>query len=130
MTKDPKATDAVAIRKTNDATCWYLNERLHRLDGPAVEYNDGGAEWYQFGRLHRIGGPAMDYASGYKAWWQNGVHHRLDGPAVEFSDGRLYWFINGKNITYEINSWIREQKITLPMSETELSFFILTFVGN
>lgn len=130
MTNDTNVTGVAVIRKTNDSTCWYLNDRLHRLDGPAVEYNDGGSKWYQFGRLHRIGGPAMDCVSGYKAWWQDGRLHRLDGPAVDFSDGRLYWYINGVNITYEVTKWIREQKITLPLSESELSFFILTFVGK
>ena len=25
---------------------WYLNNRLHRLDGPAVERPDGSKEWW------------------------------------------------------------------------------------
>lgn len=26
--------------------CWYQNEVLHRLDGPACEYKDGSKRWY------------------------------------------------------------------------------------
>ena len=25
---------------------WYLNDKLHRIDGPAVEYEDGSKEWW------------------------------------------------------------------------------------
>ena len=25
---------------------WYLNDKLHRLDGPAVEYSDGTKLWW------------------------------------------------------------------------------------
>ena len=25
---------------------WYLNDKRHREDGPAVEYADGSKEWY------------------------------------------------------------------------------------
>jgi hypothetical protein len=40
---------------------WYLNGKLHREDGPAVEYTDGTKVWRQRGKLHRIGGPAIEY---------------------------------------------------------------------
>ena len=30
---------------------WYLNGKLHREDGPAIEYADGGKEWYLNGKL-------------------------------------------------------------------------------
>ena len=76
---------------------WYLNGKLHRLDGPAIEYVDGSKKWYISGKLHRIGGgPAVEYVDGTKEWWVNGIRHRTDGPAVEFIDGTKIWFINGK----------------------------------
>jgi len=25
---------------------WYLDDKLHRVDGPAIEYTNGGKEWY------------------------------------------------------------------------------------
>ena len=52
---------------------WYLNGKLHREDGPAIEYNDGNKDWYLNGKRHRVDGPAIEYADGYKAWFLNGV---------------------------------------------------------
>ena len=76
---------------------WYdKSGRLHRKDGPAVEYVDGGKEWWQQGRLHRIGGPAMEYADGTKVWWENGEGHRIGGPAVEYANGRKEWREHGE----------------------------------
>ena len=74
---------------------WYLNNKYHRLDGPAVEYAYW-ARWYQNGKLHRDDGPAVEYPSGTKLWYQNGGRHRLDGPAIECADGGKEWWTNGK----------------------------------
>jgi len=51
--------------------CYYLNDLLHREDGPAVEWADG-----------------------YKAWFINGEHHREDGPAIEWENGKREYFLN------------------------------------
>jgi hypothetical protein len=79
--------------------CWgiyyYLNDKLHRIDGPAKEYVDGEKHWYQYGELHRIDGPAIEYADGTKYWFQNGLRHRLDGPALEWSHGHKEWWVEG-----------------------------------
>jgi len=75
---------------------WFQNDKLHRLDGPAVEWSNGDKEWYQNGKCHRLDGPAIQYASGYKAWYQDGKFHRLDGPAVEYANGHKYWYQNDK----------------------------------
>jgi hypothetical protein len=32
---------------------WYLNGKLHREDGPAVESTDGSKAWYLHGERHR-----------------------------------------------------------------------------
>ena len=79
----------------------YHDRKLHRVDGPAVEWGDGRNEWYQNGLLHRLGGPAIEGAGGHKAWYQNGKCHRLDGPAIEFSNGKKHWLINGKHLSKE-----------------------------
>ena len=55
---------------------WYLNDELHREDGPAVELNNGNKEW-----------------------WLNGERHREDGPACEWNTGNKYWFLNGGELT-------------------------------
>jgi hypothetical protein len=46
--------------------------QLHRLDGPAIEWNDGEKLWYKNGKMHRIDGPAIENSSGSKEWWKNG----------------------------------------------------------
>ena len=88
---------------SNGNTYWYAwsgeERKLHRLDGPAVEYADGRRAWYQNGRPHRTDGPVIEYPDGYRAWYQNGLLHRLDGPAIERPDGYRAWYINGKELT-------------------------------
>ena len=51
---------------------WYLHGRMHRTDGPAVEYADGGKEWFLHGELHRSDGPAVEHGDGHKEWWLDG----------------------------------------------------------
>jgi len=51
---------------------WYLNDKLHREDGPAVEYADGTKHWYLNDNLHREDGPASVWADGTKYWYVNG----------------------------------------------------------
>lgn len=75
---------------------WYLNGKLHRVGGPAVERINGDRLWFQNGKRHRVGDPAIDYSNGYKAWYQNGKLHRLDGPAAVHYDGTKYWYQNNK----------------------------------
>ena len=78
---------------------WYnKNDKLHRLDGPAVEFANGTKWWCQNGKLHRLDGPAVEYADGYNWWYQNDKLHRIDDPAVEFADGINAWWKNGKFI--------------------------------
>jgi hypothetical protein len=69
--------------------------KLHRLDGPAIEYAGGAKKWYQNGLLHRLGGPAREFEDGHKEWWINGALHREDGPAIEYLDGYKAWYKNG-----------------------------------
>ena len=76
------------IVKVDDAGTkrWYLNDKLHREDGPAIEYYDGS-----------------------KCWYLNDKRHRTDGPAIEYADGRKRWFLNDKEYT-EANWRKRVQK--------------------
>ena len=43
---------------------WYLNGKLHREDGPAVECANGDKSWFLNGKLHREDGPAIERANG------------------------------------------------------------------
>ena len=51
---------------------WYLNDKLHRTDGPACEYFDGHKDWYLDGKQHRTDGPACEYVDGNKLWYFHG----------------------------------------------------------
>ena len=43
----------------NGDKSWWLNDKLHREDGPAMEGADGNKFWHLNGKLHREDGPAM-----------------------------------------------------------------------
>jgi hypothetical protein len=57
------------VEKYEWGICYYLGNEFHRLDGPAVEWENGYKGWFQNGLRHRIGGPAVEYADGYKVWY-------------------------------------------------------------
>jgi hypothetical protein len=61
---------------------WYMDERLHKLHGPARTWSSGKIEYWQNGLRHRLDGPAVIYADGTEEYWQNGLLHRSDGPAI------------------------------------------------
>jgi hypothetical protein len=65
--------------------------------GELQEHTDGDKFWYLNGKLHRIDGPAVD-VWGYKSYYINGIRHREDGPAIEFTDGTKEWWLNGQQI--------------------------------
>ena len=61
---------------------------------------DGSRRYYNTNdELHRTDGPAVEYADGGKGWCQNGQLHRIDGPAIEWRDGDKHWYINGVKMT-------------------------------
>ena len=66
-------------------------------------YTDGTKAWYLNDKRHREDGPAIEYANGHKSWWLNGELHREDGPAREYADGYGYkeWWLDGKQLTEE-----------------------------
>lgn len=56
--------------------------------------SNGDKFWYnKQGKLHRLDGPAIEFANGDKEWWINGKRHREDGPAVIAGENE-YWFLN------------------------------------
>ena len=53
-------------------TFWYNEKgKLHRENGPAIEWSGGSKRWYINDKLHREDGPAVECASGYKCWYLN-----------------------------------------------------------
>ena len=77
---------------------WYLNEELHRTDGPAITYSDGTQKWYLNGELHRTDGPAVTYSNGTQEWYLNGERHRTDGPAITYPNGSQAWYLKGEKV--------------------------------
>jgi len=69
------------------------------MNKPKVKVSaDGSKRWYLNGKLHREDGPAIEWTDGTKHWLLNGKYHREDGPAVEWANGDKEWFLNGKEI--------------------------------
>ena len=65
-----------------------------------VTVNEYGTKhWYLHDKLHREDGPAIEWANGDKYWYINGKCHREDGPAMECVNGDKYWFIDGEFLT-------------------------------
>ena len=64
-----------------------------------VEVEDGYSAWYLNGKLHREDGPAVEDSNGHKSWYLNGELHREDGPAVEWSNENKSWYLNGVKYT-------------------------------
>ena len=67
---------------------------------------NGNKYWWLNGKLHREDGPAVEYADDHKRWYLNGERHREDGPAVEDADGTKEWYLNG--IEYSEPNYYRE----------------------
>ena len=111
----------LAIDKFRDKR-WYSAGKLHREDGPAVEWVNGDREWWSNGDLHREGGPAVEHADGHKEWFLNGSLHREDGPAVEYANGCREWWLNGEYLTKE------ELLKSLPTELQEKALFNSVFI--
>ena len=62
----------------------------HRLDGPAIIYEDGTEEWMQFGQFHRENGPAVTVMrAALKSEWFT-----------------YFWYIRDKAMLFD--TWIEE----------------------
>ena len=70
------------------------------IDGvPTFRDEEHVKEWRVDGRLHRDDGPAVEWKNGTNEWWQNGKPHREDGAAVEYQDGRKDYWLHGTKVT-------------------------------
>lgn len=48
------------------------NGKLHREDGPAIEFKSGVSWWLQKGKIHRDNGPAILDKKEIMEYWLNG----------------------------------------------------------
>ena len=69
-------------------------------DGLTID-NDGSKYWYLNDKRHRTDGPAIESKNGYKGWYINGKCHRTDGPAIEYKDGTKVWYLNDYELSEE-----------------------------
>lgn len=113
-THTTKHSSVNRVIKTPDATHWMCRGKLHRKDGPATVWSNGGEEWWLNGMPHRDDGPSSHLACGAQFWHRHGKLHRLDGPAAMASCGKWHfhglcisdqvggpfqWWVNGKQFT-------------------------------
>ena len=81
-------------------------------------YLNGDKYWYLDGKLHREDGPAIEYANGDKYWYLDGKPHREDGPAIEYATGEKYWFLDGTSYNeQEFNEKMNPSAKELSVSE-------------
>ena len=107
---------------------WILNNKLHREDGPAIEYQTGHKEWWWYGTRHRENGPAVIYTDGRKEWYINDKLHRLNGPAIVSSDGVHRWWINGLYVGMVLIPWTKENNIDLEnLTEVDKALIKITW---
>ena len=90
-----------AVEYANGDKAWYIDGKRHRKTGPAVESINGNKEWWVNDHKHREDGPAVELINGSKEYWINGQLHRLDGPAVEYSNGTKQWWLKGNRYNTE-----------------------------
>jgi hypothetical protein len=75
------------------AIYYYLNDKYHRIDGPAIKFIDGTKYWYQNGKCHRIDGPAIEYSNGEKYWFYEGEETdcKLQEEFERYLKLKLFW---------------------------------------
>lgn len=89
---------------------YYEEGKLHRVDGPALEFADGRKEYYKHGALHCETGPAVITATGVQQYFKQGVLHRLNGPAVIYPTHEEWW-VEGKKIEAPADSLNRKNHL-------------------
>ena len=77
---------------TEDGTKhYYRNNGLHRLDGPASEWN-GTKYWYRNNGLHRLDGPAVEKCDGSKLLYLFGIMYKeVEYNKLVSNIPLLYW---------------------------------------
>ena len=93
--------------------------QFHRKNDPAV-ITPNGKKWFINDKLHRANGPAVEWSNGDKEWWINGKLHREDGPAIEHADGRKEWWLNGQWFSNNEARW-KKAKQHLGLKESKES---------
>jgi len=89
------------IVRHEDRTEYHDGSRLHSMDSPAIQWDNGDEWWCQGGLFHREDGPAVSTVDEGRVWYMCGDLHRLDGPAIERPDGSKEWWVFGRECLEE-----------------------------
>ena len=65
--------DKPVKRVIGDKEVWVLNEKLHRVDGPAFIAPGVCERWHIDDKKHRVDGPAEIWEDGTECWYLKGV---------------------------------------------------------
>ena len=108
---------------------WHKDNLLHRdNDKPALIWPGGPIAWYKNGLRHRDDDkPALIGEEGSLYWFKNDLLHRVCGPAMIHSKSKIEWWINDKNITKEVEDWLRTCQYKYPFTAEQQIEFMLTF---
>ena len=92
---------------------------------------DGSKFWYINDKRHREDGPAIERARGDKCWYINGKLHREDGPAVEHANGNKWWYINDKEYA-DAQQWAKAvlQMQKKPAEPNDVQEFLRTILSK
>jgi len=72
------------------------------MSQPKIKVDSNGTKrWFLNGKLHREDGPAIEWADGSKWWYLNGKRHREDGPAIENPNGTKWWYLSSKQVSWK-----------------------------
>jgi hypothetical protein len=71
-----------------------VNGKKHKRDGPAVIGDRGIEGWFINNMLHRDDGPAQTGKIS-RSWYKRGKLHRIGGPAIVGKSGSKFYYIDG-----------------------------------
>jgi len=85
-----------------------------------IDENDGTKSWWLNKKLHREDGPAIEWSNGSKSWYLNGELHREDGAAYVDPDGSKEWYLNGLKVDPEtiVDLWLAKNIYCIYNKET------------
>ena len=69
------------------------------------------------GKLHREDGPAIEWSDGSKHWYFNDSLHRKDGPAAECAEELKVWYLDGKRLTEEEHAKQTAKEVVVSMND-------------
>lgn len=94
-----------------------------------IEYSNGIKQWFnKAGQLHREDGPAIEWENGGKEWFINGNHHRMDGPAIEYPNGHKEWWIDGRYCSPHRFKFLIQESVYLGKSKDKYNIEWLKFL--